>query len=44
MHTDFRAAVFRLNKKDNTIKWNDTILAVLGVTKEAIDRRLSELS
>jgi hypothetical protein len=44
VHTDFRAAVFRLNKKDNTIKWNDTILGVLGVTKEAIDRRLSELS
>jgi hypothetical protein len=44
VHTDFRAAVFRLNKKDNTIKWDDTILAVLGVTKEAIDRRLSELT
>ena len=44
VHTDFRTAVFRFNLEDNTIRWNDTILAVLGVTRESVERRLCDLS
>ena len=44
VHHGCRANLFKLAKHSGKIVWNQSVLASIGVTKEAIERRMADIA